>query len=39
MREPDDDPPPSRYGLAMAALIMLTGMLFILSWLRGWRPW
>lgn len=35
----DDNPPPSRYGLLMAALIMATGFVFILSWTRGWRPW
>lgn len=35
----DPDPPPSHCGLLIAALILLTGFLFILSWLRGWRLW
>jgi hypothetical protein len=39
MQDDDEDPPPSRYGLLMAALILVTGFLFIWSWLRGWRPW
>lgn len=41
MRRADDDPdpPPSRYGLVMAGLIMLTGTIFIWSLQRGWRPW
>lgn len=30
---------PSRYGLLMAGLIMLTGTIFIWSLQRGWRPW
>lgn len=40
MRELDDDPdpPPSRYGLLVAALGMLAGTIFIYSLLQGWRP-
>jgi hypothetical protein len=41
MRDLDDDPdpPPSRYGLLVAGLAMLAGLIFIWSFLRGWRPW
>ena len=40
MNDPEDDldPPPSRYGLMVAALGMLAGFIFIWSFLRGWRP-
>lgn len=35
----DPDPPPSRYGLTVAALLMLACAIFVWSLQRGWRPW
>jgi hypothetical protein len=35
----DPDPTPSSFGLLVAALGMLAGLIFIWSLLQGWRAW
>ncbi|MDP3408239.1 hypothetical protein [Bosea sp. (in: a-proteobacteria)] len=33
------DPPPSRHGLLVAAILMLAVAIFCWSFIAGWRPW